>query len=284
MGIDTHSLNFLRYAYKKYGGFGRTMTLGRQAVHLGPGAVKVWLGPDAEYGDYCESMLTGHFGSTHVDSIDNSSYEGATIVVDMNHPLPPALEEMYDTVIDLGCSEHIFNIYQCMQNIASMCKPGGIVLQLLPASGFCGHGFYQFSPEFFFSCYSKQNGFDETEVFLADLFDLTHIYRVNPPNDAQRINIRTSSPVYVVALTRRIQACSFSVQQSDYVQAWDSKNTPLPMRRQRFYRARLREMMSSWRMSNRLLHFIDAIYSPQPLSTLNGHPQLKKLRVSTLCG
>ena len=81
MGIDAHAVHLLRHATRKYGPLGRTVTLGRQSLHLGPRAMKRWTGLDAASGSvYCESMLKEHFGASVVDSIDNSPYEGATHV------------------------------------------------------------------------------------------------------------------------------------------------------------------------------------------------------------
>ena len=62
--------------------------------------------------EYCESVLTHFFGATQVDSIDNSNYENATLIHDMNESLPSALQERYDTVIDVGTLEHVFDIGQ----------------------------------------------------------------------------------------------------------------------------------------------------------------------------
>ena len=67
MGIDAHAVHLLRYARKKYGAFGRTVTLGRQAVHLGPAAMKRWTGLNAVSGSaYCEPMLQTHFGAAQL--------------------------------------------------------------------------------------------------------------------------------------------------------------------------------------------------------------------------
>ena len=45
----------------------------------------------------------------------------------------------------------------------------------------CGHGFWQFSPELF-KIYNKKNGFDNTEIFIIDLFDKNNWYQVNQQN------------------------------------------------------------------------------------------------------
>lgn len=204
MGIDAHAFHMLCYVTKKYGVLGNTVTLGRQAIHLTSLINRKKVDTSASCG-YCEPLLADMFGASHVDSIDNSNYEGATIIADMNSPLPDELEGKYDTVIDFGCTEHIFDVGQAFRNIAAMCKIGGIVLHVVPANQFCGHGFYQFSPELFFSWYSEANGYSDTEVFLAEVLDENNWFRVSPPQDGKRINIRSSGKLYVLAISKRVR-------------------------------------------------------------------------------
>ena len=167
MGIDAHALHCLDYA-GLFGAFGRTVTLGRQNVFIKPRRLEAKFGARLDWKSqtYCEGLLETCFGATKVDSIDRSNYEKASVIFDMNEPLPAGFAE-YDTVIDFGTSEHVFNISQALNNIIRLCRQGGQILHVSPANNFCGHGFWQFSPELFFSLYSEQNGFRDTEVFVA---------------------------------------------------------------------------------------------------------------------
>ena len=63
-----------------------------------------------ESGDnrWCEPMLLKYFGARKVESIDNSTYEGATYIHDMNKVIPDKFHCSYDTVIDAGTLEHVF--------------------------------------------------------------------------------------------------------------------------------------------------------------------------------
>lgn len=63
-----------------------------------------------------------------VDSIDISDYENATIEQDMNQPIPEHLKLQYDTVIDRGSLEHIFNFPVSIKNCMSLIKPGGFYI------------------------------------------------------------------------------------------------------------------------------------------------------------
>src|SRR5437588_12054477 len=109
MGIDVHSFNFLRYALRMRG-FGSVATLGRQSLLVSPTRLSRMLHTKERFGLFCEELLLRHFGATVVHSYDYSDFEGATHIVDMNDPITPA--QRYDTVLDLGCIEHIFDVVQ----------------------------------------------------------------------------------------------------------------------------------------------------------------------------
>ena len=70
MGIDIHALQLLKHNQKNNGNLGKTITLGRLSVLLGPKLAKKWAGTDQ--GAWCEDLLMKHFGATEVDSIDKA--------------------------------------------------------------------------------------------------------------------------------------------------------------------------------------------------------------------
>lgn len=282
MGIDAHAHHLLRYA-RRNGPLGSTVTLGRMVVHMGPKARQRLTGAAPEVRTvYGEEVLAREFGATSVDSIDNSSYEGATIVADMNQPLPESVGS-YETVIDFGCMEHIFDVRQALRNITSLSAPGGRILHVLPANGYCGHGFYQYSPELFFSYYTPRNGFEDTEVFVADLLDTRHWFKVSPPSSGRRVNLRSSSEMLVLVMTRHARAVEdFEIQQSDYVYEWaqgDEQSTPRPA--SAVFKARLREWLFGNALTSRFAHELDSALAPAAPKRLNArHPALKRLRTS----
>jgi len=222
MGIDVHALQLLRWASLKSNGLGKVATIGRQGVNVPARELTkhVSLPPDYQYPRYCEDLLVKVFGAERVDSFDNSDFEGCTFVADFNKPLASPCQ--YTTVIDFGCVEHIYNVPQAMRNISLLCADGGQILHCLPANNFCGHGFWQFSPELFFSLYSKQNGYSETQVFVVNIADETVWYEVIAPRNGKRVAMWSDTPLYV--LCRTVQRGDFShenVQQSDYVFMWN---------------------------------------------------------------
>src|ERR1035441_3166291 len=99
-----------------------------------------------------------------------------------------------------------------------MCASGGQILHVLPANNFCGHGFWQFSPELFFSMYSEVNGYRGTQVFIADLSNEYCWYEVRRPHNGERANVTSSTPLYNLVRTQKTSFFSHeNIQQSDYV-------------------------------------------------------------------
>ncbi len=219
MGIDRSVAQFLGYCNQR--NFGKTLQLGHQLLFndFGPGHVTKYKSGDFS-GRYFEEIL----GSSEVETLDYSSYEGCSIEHDLNKPIPNELIEQYDTVFDGGTLEHVYNIACAMDNVSSLCKNGGTIIHALPANNFCGHGLYQFSPELFLSQYSSENGFKETEIFVCQVNRTKKWYRVIQLGNGERINIRSRGPVYIFVKTRK----SFTgrkpmiVQQSDYETKWNS--------------------------------------------------------------
>lgn len=223
MGIDVHGLQFLRFA-RRFGPFGDSVMIGRQGVHVSAAELQASLGTGAGtyHGQYAERLLADHFGATSVDSVDVSDYEAASILHDFNLPVPETLYGRYDTLIDFGTLEHIFQIPQALKNCSLLLRPGGQVLHVLPANNLCGHGFWQFSPELFLSLYSAQNGYAAQKCFLADLGDLRHWFEIESAPPGERITARSARPLYI--LVRAVRSGSHfahdAVQQSDYLVTW----------------------------------------------------------------
>jgi len=222
MGLDITILNFLRYIRLLHGDFGNTVTLGRQEVHtINPKLVKL-------YGDmvtsdiYAESILTNEFGSINVDSIDYSNFEGASIIHDLNTKIPGNLHDIYDTLIDAGTLEHVFDVKNALENSSKLIKEGGTIIHVLPANNFNGHGFYQFSPDLFFQYYSEENGYLNTKVFIANLSVTKYWWHVKKTNNDDRHNIMSLSNLYIMVVTKKCKNTSSRVFQTDYLDDWQS--------------------------------------------------------------
>lgn len=230
MGIDIQALKLLRLSYDRHGPFKETLTIGRQGNHSPKWAIENILNaknykPDENPNymnvkEFSEDLFTNYLGSSSVDSMDASSYEGATIIHDLN--LPVNTNKTFDTIFDGGSLEHIYNLPQAFENLSTLCKVGGQILHMLPANNQCGHGFWQMSPELFFSLYSEKNGYKDTEVFLGDTTNPQWTYKILPPEKGGRHDIQHPNPLYVMVRTVRA-AETFNhknIQQSDYVVEW----------------------------------------------------------------
>lgn len=88
--------------------------------------------------------------------LDIKAWRGDEIIVDLNHPIDLAKIEPFDLLIDNGTTEHCFNVPQAMVNYLYLVKPEGYIIHWNP-SNMMNHGFYNFSPTFFWDWY-EHNG------------------------------------------------------------------------------------------------------------------------------
>jgi SAM-dependent methyltransferase len=235
MGIDLHNLALLAHAQDLGVSFARTIGIGRQAVfvdareleqHRRLRGLPVLSGPHPGAGAmrYFEPLMQQWLAAGQVDSIDASAYEGATLLHDMNLPLPAdgIARGSYDAVLDFGCLEHVFDFPTAWRNCVDLCRVGGHVFHSLPANNLAGHGFYQFSPELFFNLYQEQNGFALRGLWFALKADLHHWWRVaNPAEVKRRVTLRNSHEVYMLVVAKKLAEPGPlpAPQQSDYAQS-----------------------------------------------------------------
>ena len=230
MGIDHHGALALKY-FGSRKEFGEVLMIGRQAIHISrKDLAKIFKLSKASldkiyahesqvhYESYSEELFY-ELGAISVDSLDASNFERASIVFDLNEKYSGVAN--YDTIIDFGASEHIYNVSQVFDNYSQMLKEGGSLLHVLPSNNMCGHGFYQFSPEFFFSLYSQKNGYVNTEIFMAELSNKKYWYKIKMPNFGARMLFDTKHPAYVICFTQKNRSKNVKyIQHSDYVYEW----------------------------------------------------------------
>jgi hypothetical protein len=161
---------------------------------------------------YAEDFFASFLGAERVTSFDASSYQGASVVHDFNTPLPPDYAGVFDAVVDGGTMEHIFDIKQVLTNYMQLVKVGGSVFIHTNANNLCGHGFYQFSPEFFYRVFTEANGFRveqlcliETPFIFLEKSGAQRVYEAADPSSVgKRAVIITDKPVSVFVHARRI--------------------------------------------------------------------------------
>lgn len=108
------------------------------------------------------------FGITELESMDVSSYESCDIVHNLNEPIPEALVDQYDFIIDGGTFDHLFDIRNAFQNVARLIKPGGRILQWNAASNFVSQAYISFGPDMIYD-YFILNKFVDTKVYVAEI-------------------------------------------------------------------------------------------------------------------
>ena len=218
MGINLHAFNFLYYN-SKLKKFGKTLTIGRQKITADKNSLKNTINDNIVNKIYLDDYLLKYFGATSVDSIDINDYEGSNIIYDLNYNVPKELENKYDTIIDSGSLEHIFNIKVAMKNFSVMCLENGTILHISPSNNFCGHGFYQFSPELFYTYYNIENNFKDTEIYLAKVYDSSKWFKINEKNfnNGKRINIITDEETFIMSKTiKNNELKNDTILQGDY--------------------------------------------------------------------
>jgi len=214
MGIDKVVLEAIILSHKYLPRENRhnVMSLARQQIHIPPQLMHYLFqkygihAPLHECGEYFEALFKD-MGYTVTDSIDNSAYENATIIHNLNLPfLLSKREPRYNYVLDGGTIEHIFNCPQVCENIIDMMEVGGIYCSVTVNNNFSGHGIYQFSPEFFLSAFAPKYGMEVLELYLAEVnADRENWINVKSFNGwRNNTQINTQNSVYIVAIIRKI--------------------------------------------------------------------------------
>jgi hypothetical protein len=231
MGIDINALKFLTSAAALGVDFTRTMMIGRQRLYVSADDLARWLSPagsgaNAESGSneqYAEWVFR-RLGASTVDSVDAADYEGATVIHDLNLPLPERLHGRYSAVVEGGTLEHIFNFPSAIRSCMDLTEVGGRLICCTVANNYCGHGFYQFSPELFFRVLTPDNGFVIERLLACDGFRELAWYRAQAPETVRRrVEIVGPYPVMLLVQARKVtavQAFRAFPQQTDYVDVW----------------------------------------------------------------
>ncbi len=262
MGLTVESIRFLLEARRGGATFDSVLTLGRQDLWVGPERLLALL---QEFdGDLPASVVaqmtqrlqaatwrTGEFfrllGCRQVMSCDASAYEGAELIHDLNEPLPSGWHERFDLVLDGGTLEHVFNLPTSLANCLHLAKPGGRVILFTPANNYCGHGFFQFSPELFWRVLGPANGFQmerlqamvDTEGF-ASLFGVKYPFPItgarydvsDPARIGQRVLLVNRAPTLLFVQARKVASVEpFQTwpQQSDYTVQWQDGSPLKPL-------------------------------------------------------
>ena len=236
MGLDINSVRFLIAARKQGAELGDALMLGRQDLNVYPAKMREALAeaglpnelfaPEAKDTGFAEPVFKS-LGARNVWSLDASAFEGAEFVHDLNKPIGAELREKFDLVYDGGTLEHVFNFPVALQNCMEMLRVGGRLFIHTVTNSYCGHGFYQFSPELFWRALSPENGFTVERMVLHRMGPYGRWYEVADPNAIQaRVELVTLAPVQLLIQARRTKVVPVFAtvpQQSDYTPRWTEK-------------------------------------------------------------
>lgn len=214
--IDAQGQVFLETCVRCGVDFSRTLMLGRQELD------------DRRYAEPFFHRL----GAQSVDSLDASGFEGATIIADLNRPLPGNLRRRFTAVYDGGTLEHVFDIATALRSCLDLVELGGHYISSSPANNWPGHGFYQFSPELIFRSLSRRAGFQLRGVFAVEQRKTQRWFAVRDPEAVGgRVYWRNRHRTLLIAVAQRaelIDLATFSPQQSDYAARWAAEGKPDP--------------------------------------------------------
>jgi len=186
---------------------------------------------DLKQDDYFAERMFEGIGFGKVESLDYSDYQGATLVWDLNRPVPEEWHGQFGFIFDGGTLEHVFDVPQAFKNVFNLLNEGGVFAAENPFNGFPSHGMYQFSPELIWTYWKNSCNCDvrvchalaRKGKYVRDLPDPTEI--------GGRIPIKFG-PVWCgrlpygrVTLWYEVQKKATShlpqdVLQSDYVSTW----------------------------------------------------------------
>jgi hypothetical protein len=213
MGIDITALELilLSQRYVKHKNI-NILTLGRQQIHITPNEINNSLNKynfneltnKFNYYEYSENFFRQLLNGICVDSIDNSNYENANIIHNMN--LPYISSKKYQYIYDGGTIEHIFNIPQVIENVINMLDIDGLFVSVTCNNNLSGHGMYQFSPEFFLSSLNKKYGMKIEAIYIGKVHTgFEEWIDVNDYKSGRNCSKFDSNvPVYILTIARKI--------------------------------------------------------------------------------
>lgn len=120
---------------------GSVLQLGRQHI--------AWT-PPGYTGELTDLDFFRRLGFTRVRSCDVSDYEQPTFTIDLNLPYdrPSRFHGQFDCLYDGGTLEHVFHLPNALATLHDLLQVGGRVIHANPVSNYVDHGFYSFSPTF----------------------------------------------------------------------------------------------------------------------------------------
>ncbi|MBF0296947.1 MAG: hypothetical protein HQL96_17320 [Magnetococcales bacterium] len=85
----------------------------------------------------------------HARSIVSIDLNGTSQALRLDLNTPIDLGRRFGVVLNIGTAEHVFNQFQVFKTMHDHALAGGLMVHVLPFTGWIDHGFYNFQPTFF---------------------------------------------------------------------------------------------------------------------------------------
>jgi len=239
VGVDCTLFKQLAELSTRFKVKGRALMLGRQTFKIEPqfkmqyeAALKA-AGIDRSRFSYLQDdgfseKLFGDLGLGEIETLDISDFEGATILQDLNRPVPKKLHGKFDFIFDGGTIEHVFNTPMALTNMFNMLRVGGRFVSANGMNGWVGHGMYQFNPELVWTFWRRScNCTVHSCIGLPKIpGGADPLIFPDPAEKGKRLRLKGKVPAgrvylyYEVEKTRDSSLSSLTFQ-SDYVAKWE---------------------------------------------------------------
>jgi SAM-dependent methyltransferase len=145
-------------------------------------------------------------GVEEVRAIDISDYEGADIVVDLNHPVPAEVHGIADFIFGGGVLDNIFDPAAYMRNVADLLRPGGRVIDVNVGTPYY-HAYIVPSPAWYWDFFVL-NGFCDCKIYLSEEENVYH-FRPDSDRNAGDFGDGMGAHVVIAAIAEKGRAGHF---------------------------------------------------------------------------
>lgn len=104
-------------------------------------------------------------GYSSLETLDAFKNDGPDLLWDLSRPIPKEWHNKYDLVFDIGVLEHTADIFQSLENVCNLTKPGGWILLYLPMVSPINSCLYHPNPPFYFDILAG-NGFHNFDAWI----------------------------------------------------------------------------------------------------------------------
>ncbi len=211
---------------------------------------------------YAENFLINKFKLSKVISFDKNTNEKPDYIEDFEKEIN--YKNKFDIFFDGGSLQHIYDVPKALKNINKMTKINGKIIHTVVFNNFQGFGFYQLSPEIFFSIYSEINGFKNTEVFLINNSNNDYWYKIEELKIGEKYNFNSNGQLSIyVSTIKKFNIENYNIDQKYYLILPKSNKI-----------SEFKQMLI-----NKILYFKNIIQSIFPNFLLSFDKKLKKTKI-----